>query len=555
MTPHEPSQPPLTTVLWPRCAAVYGCTGRAVAEFGGCPAHLSPGEFDLFVEGIRPGADLDLRGVTVPAWLLDALLDALSGPDGRPHIGRTRFDGAVLPSHAVLHGACVEGDSSFDGACFLGGASFYDARFFGNVSFRGARFGGNVSFHAARFHRHASFEEAVFAGDALFGEANWHADASFRSTVFIGAACFDRARFGRDAAMQAACFGAAASFKRVHVTRHARFERARFRRGLWLGPLVAGGQIVLADACAHAGLRVHAAAPQVTARGLTVRGAAEFRLRHAELDLERADIGGTVTVRSLPQPIAGLTEPEWTGPAAIRLLSLREVASGGLHLSDVDLSGCAFLGLQHPDLLRVSGDCPFATLPTRQRWWSRHHEPDHSANPRPGHTHAGRTLSGRGRYGRARARWAQRGRGRAVLAEDLARRSGDGADDDTDRLETLYRELARAIAGCGHHALARDFRYSALEMRRHSEPDQWRRWLLHILWLTSGYGLRAGRLMAWIAVIVALVCCGVTYLRHNGHESTARPPVRQPSASPGRRPLPTVIAAPVFLGHRAPPRS
>ena len=536
-------------MLWPRCSAVYGCTGRAVTEFGGCPAHLSPDEVNRFVEGLRPGADLDLRGVTVPTWLLDTLLDALSGPDGRPHIGRTRFDSAVLLSHAVLHGVCVEGDSSFDGACFLGGASFYDARFFGNVSFRGARFGGNVSFHAGRFHRHASFEEAVFAGDALFGEANWHADASFRSAVFMGAACFDRARFGRDAAMQATCFGGAASFKRVHVTRHAHFERAKFRRGLWLGPLVAGGQLGLADAGAHAGLRVHAAARQVTAQGVTVRGAAEFRLRHAELDLEHADIGGTVTVRSLPQPIAGLTEPRWTGPATVRLLSLRAVASGGLYLSDVDLSGCAFLGLHRPDLLHISGECPFATLPVRNQWWSRH-----GTTEQAGRTDWRPTSPPRwGHIG-----WGPHKQGRAVLAEDLARRSGEGAECDTDQLEALYRELARATADCDHHALARDFRYSALEMRRHSEPAQWRRWALHLLWLTSGYGLRTGRIMAWIAVLVALICCGVTYLtylRHNGHQTSGRPAARAPSTSLGWRPLPSIITEPALLRRRITPPS
>ncbi len=540
VTSHESSQPPLTTVLWPRCTAVHGCTGRAVERLGGCPAHLRPDEFDRFVAGLRPGADLDLRGVTVPAWLLDALLDALTGPDGRPHIGRTRFDGAVLPAHAVLHGACVEGDSSFDGACFLGGASFYDARFFGNVSFRGARFGGNASFHAARFHRHASFEEAVFAGDALFGEAAWHADASFRRTVFIGAACFDRARFGRDAAMQAACFGAAVSFKRVHVARHARFERARFRHGAWLGPLVAGGRIGLADASANGGLRVHAAARQVSARGATVHGAADFRLRHAELDLEGAGVGGTVTVRSLPQPIQGVAEPVWTGPPAVRILSLRGVSARGLHLADVDLSGCGFLGLHRPDLLRISGDCPFATVP------ARHWQP----------------FGGPAR------------RGRAVLAEDLARRAGVGGEPgrghgrrhgaargrvgrggvDAARLEALYRELARASAGCGQAALARDFRYAALELRRHGDHAQWRRLTLHVLWLTSGYGLRTSRMMAWFAVIIALLCCGATYLRHGSHEtSAAHTPALDRVCSAGRRGLLPAVRKAAFAGRGAAP--
>ncbi|GAA2133312.1 pentapeptide repeat-containing protein [Actinomadura napierensis] len=498
MTSHEPSPPPATALLWPRCSAVHGCTGRAAGGFGGCPAHLAPAEFARFAAGLRPGGDLDLRGVTVPAWLLDAVLDAVTGPDGRPHLGRTRFDGAVLPSHAVLRGACVEGDSSFDGACFLDGASFFDARFFGNVSFRGARFGGNASFHEARFHRHASFEEAVFTGDALFGEAVWHADAAFRMAVFFGAACFDRARFGRDAAMQGACFGGAVSFRRVRVARHARFERTRFRRGLWLGPLVAGGRIGLADAAALGGLRVHAAARLVNARAVTVHGEAEFRLRRAELDLEGACFDAAVNVRSLPHPIQGLAEPAaWTGPAAVRVVSLRRVDAAHLHLADVDLSGCGFLGLVHPDRLRISGDCPFATVPARRRWRLR------------------------------------RG-ARAVLADDLARdAAGSGGGDDG--LETLYRELARASADSDRARLARDFRYSALEMRRRSEQRQWRRWALHVLWITSGYGLRAGRMAAWLAVAIALVCCGLLFVRHQHPEAAGRTRSHQPFSSFGRR--------------------
>lgn len=429
---------------------------------------------------LRPGCDLDLRGVTVPAWLLDAVLDAVTGPDGRPHLGRARFDGAVLLSDGVMRGVCVEGDSSFDGACFLGGISFYDARFFGNASFRGARFGRNVSFHEARFHRYTSFEEAVFTGDALFGEVRWHADASFRGAVFMGAACFDRARFGRDAGMQAARFRGPVSFKRVHVTRHARFERTRFRQGVALGPLVAGGRVELSDATVHGRLRVHAAAPRVTARGIVVRGEAGFRLRNAELDLEDAVFEGPVYVRSLAHPIQGLAPP--TGPAAVRVASLRRVDAAGLHLADVDLSGCGFLGLRRPDALTIVGDCSFATVPDRRmlRPWGRD--------------------------------------GRAVLAEDLVR-TGDAADDD--RLRELYLELARATAESDRGRLARDFRYRALELRRHGERDPLRRLGLHLLWITCGYGLRAGRVVAWLAVIVALACFGASTVHHGHRAGTA----------------------------------
>ncbi|RKS79731.1 pentapeptide repeat protein [Actinomadura pelletieri DSM 43383] len=489
----------MTAVFWPRCSAVHGCAGRAVEGAGGCLAHLSSDEFERFLGSLRPGAEIDLRGVTVPPGLLDAVLRAVTSPDGRPHLGRARFDRAVLPSGAALRGVLVEGDTSFDGACFLGGASFYDARFHGNVSFRGVRFGRNVSFHGAWFHRHASFEEAVFIGDALFGEVGWDVDASFRRAVFLGAACFDRARFGRDAAMQAASFGGPVSFKRVQVARHARLERTKFRRDLWLGPLVAGGRIGLADATAHGCLRVRAAARQVIGRGAVVHGEADFRLRHAELDLEGAVFEGRVSVSSLPRPLQGLTEPPWAGAKDVperaetgpenaaqttRLTSLRRVDAARIELTDVDLSGCGFLGLRHPDALRITGDCAFATAPRRS--WRRH------------------------------------GRGHAVLADDLPPAAGGPSHEDDDRLAALYGDLARVSADSGRGRLARDFRYSELEKRRHSETVPWRRWILHILWITCGYGLRAGRAIAWIAIIVALICSSATLLHDGSRHDAAR---------------------------------
>ncbi|MBO2449093.1 pentapeptide repeat-containing protein [Actinomadura barringtoniae] len=477
MTPrqHLSSQhhrPTLIEVSWPRCSVVYGCTGRAMEPFKGCAAHLRPEELSRVTRALRPGADLDLRGVTVPADLLAALLDAVTGPDRRPHLGRTRFDGAVLPPKSSLRGACFEGDSSFDGTCFMGSVSFFDVRFLGHVSFRGVRFAGNASFHGARFQRHASLDETVFAGDALFSEARWGADASFARAVFFGAAAFDRADFGRDAELQAACFGGAVSFRRVRVSRHARFERARFRHDLWLGPMAVGGRLCLTDVVAHGGLRVHAAARHVTARGATVRGAAEFRLRRAELDLEGLEVEGPMTIRTLAQPIPGVREPETTDGEAttVRLVSLHHTTAASLELEDVDLTRCRFLGLElrQADRLRLSGCCTFSTS--------------------------------------AGSRWRRGGRGgRAILAED-AEDAEDVAPGSDDRerareLAVLYQRLAFATDG----GLSRDFRYCALEIRRRTEEDQWRRLLLQLAWLTCGYGQRAGRTVASMAVLAVIV--------------------------------------------------
>ncbi|MFI6515125.1 pentapeptide repeat-containing protein [Spirillospora sp. NPDC050679] len=458
MTLHEsPRSFPLTTT-WPRCTAVHGCEGRAADPFPACPAHLGPGELAAFAAGLRPGADLDLRGVTVGPALLETLLDALTGPDGRPHLGRGRFDEALLPARTSWRGACFEGDGSFDGACFTEGVSFFDVRFLGHASFRGARFLGNASFHEARFQRHASFDEAVFAGDALFGETAWGADASFARTVFMGAAAFDQARFGRDAAMPGACFGGATSFRRVRLVRHARFERARFRQDVWLGPLEAGGAVSLSNATAHGGLRVQATAARVVLENTTVHGDGDLRLARAELSLENATFAGKVTVR----PFKG-APPVPT--------SLRGTAAARLDLVGLDLSECRFLGLAAP----LSLDrCAFA--------------------PR--------------------------------LADELS-----GADGVA--LGALYDRLAGATSDAD---LARTLRYRALEARRHGHPARVHRWALVLLWLTCGYGLRAGRAVVWAAVIAAIVF-GVAVVHHGQHRASRHALTRH--AQP-RRPGPAV---------------
>jgi Pentapeptide repeats (9 copies) len=359
---------------------------------------------------------------------MEALLRAVTGPDGRPHLGRARFDGALLPGGTSLREACFEGDASFDRARFLGGVSFYGARFLGHVSFGGARFGGSATFHDARFHRHASFEEAVFVGDALFGDAVWSADATFTRAVFTGAAAFDRAHFSRDADLRAVRFGAAVSFRKVQVTRHARFESARFRRDLWLGPLAVGGRLVLTNATAHGALRVHTAARQVVARRATVHGPAEFRVRHAQLDLEESAFDDAASIRSMAHPFQCLAEPSWPDPdAPAQLLSLRRVSVPRLHLTDVDLSRCRFAGLRRPDLLSLTGQCRFATVPGRLR-------------------------------------------SHAILADDMG-------SDQVEHLADLYHQLAQAMAE-SDASVARDFRHRALEARRRADGHHRLRCLL-----------------------------------------------------------------------------
>ncbi|RBQ21485.1 hypothetical protein DP939_01890 [Spongiactinospora rosea] len=455
-------------VGWATCSA---CMGAAHPEYGRCLAHLTPDEIDAVLTATPPGTAgrvrgrpapaIDLRGVRVPARLLEHVLGATGG-----RLGRARFDHAVFDGDARFGATVFEGDASFDHACFHGLASFYDAHFATNVSFRAAHFAGHLSFSEADVNGYAVFDGASVGGDAVFDAAGFGKDASFHGSVFFGPASFDGARFAGNAGFRTARFRRVVSFRRTVFERHVSFAAACFSAAAYLAPSTVGGGLSLAGADASAGLALSAAGCTVDLRRLRVAGGPlTVRLREAQADLEGATLVGAATL---------------VGKGPVRLLSLREVAAGtGLALSGVDLSGCSFTGLRHPELLRLSG-CVFAAPPRGVRlaltwpplrWWRR----------------------------------------RNVLADERAWRGwpeaeGDGPPTAT-QLEALYSRLR---AGVDDRHTATDFAFGAMEMRRLARTGPGR-WLLCAYWLISGYGLRLGRAAGWVALAVLITAAGMLW--------------------------------------------
>jgi hypothetical protein len=71
----------------------------------------------------------------------------------------------------------------------------------------------------------------------------------------------------------------------------------------------------------------------------------------------------------------------------------------------------------------------------------------------------------------------------------------------------LYRSLRKALEDSKNEAGAGDFYYGEMEMRRRSGTTRrTEKLILWAYWLLSGYGQRAGRAVAWLAVLVAVVC-------------------------------------------------
>ena len=183
-----------------------------------------------------------------------------------------------------------------------------------------------------------------------------------------------------------------------------------------------------------------------------------------------------------------------------QLLSLRRSNVAGLGLSNVSAAECRFVGAHNLDKLRLESGVSFAAAPS----------PLGSG---------GRTWGGREVIAEERAWRASRSRRHWV-----APRWPMWLDDRPDMLVPrqiagLYRELRKGREDAKDEPGAADFYYGEMEMRRarpvgggnlgdqSSATLQGRveRAILTAYWLVSGYGLRAWRAVAGLAVVTALL--------------------------------------------------
>jgi len=102
--------------------------------------------------------------------------------------------------------------------------------------------------------------------------------------------------------------------------------------------------------------------------------------------------------------------------------------------------------------------------------------------------------------------WPQR-RGRRVLLDEVALRPGSQRTRriPLDSLQEAYQLLKKKAGDAGDHALAGDFHYGELEMRRH-ERGGFRSLLCweFLYWFASGYGTRPAPAFGWLCVLTVL---------------------------------------------------
>ena len=514
-----------------------GCVGIRLASAPTCLSHASEEETAAALKLIGETGTIDARGVTITPALLERILTAAPlGGNGQPLIKLLQFQGATFSDEARFQRVTFSGDAWFNEATFGGGADFEEATFGGDAYFHNATFGGSAGFDRAAFSGKAKFGKTTFSGGPTCIETTFGSEADFRhatlngvgflGTKFGGDAFFDGAIFSGETGFDGAAFSGKAGFNGATFKGDALFPSVRFEQARQFGPVLAYRGLILDDVEFAQPVLVEVSTTGVCCRRARFAGGVQFRLRWARVVLDDADLAAPSIMAGIPRLSSEeLAEREeqiaraWRRllgdeiSGRPRLLSLRRANVAGLGLSNVSVDDCRFFGTHSLDRLRLESDVSFAeSRPTLGAW--------------------GLSLGwdpwkwgGREVIAEERAWRANRSRGRWV-----APRWPDWLGDDQPSLldpgqiAGLYRALRKGREDAKDEPGAADFYYGEMEMRRlarrrvHS-PDGHRvgtrvgevsrgrveRWILTAYWLVSGYGLRAWRAVAWLAVVTVLL--------------------------------------------------
>jgi len=253
-------------------------------------------------------------------------------------------------------------------------------------------------------------------------------------TWFSGKAWFDGARFTDTASFDNAYFSGLARFDGAKCAKDMSFVETRF---------------------AGRTLMTSLQAPRLDLERAWFAESVEITAETAQLICTHARFDGGLTLRTKGAVHAG--GAHFGAPSTIALapiVSLARSDVSNLVLTDVNLSGCTFLGAHRLEQIRIEG---FARFATPEKWWQAR---------------------------------------RRILADE---RNGDPA-----RVAALYRSLRKSFEDSKNEAGAGDFYYGEMEARRHSrESSIAERAILSVYWLLSGYGQRASRALATLAVVIA----------------------------------------------------
>jgi uncharacterized protein YjbI with pentapeptide repeats len=386
-------------------------------------------------------------------------------PDAEPLVvkGEVDLSGVVFDSRVTIRNVTFEGPVDFRRAGFSEWLQFDHVTFLHPVRFAHAHFDHRVNFNHVRFADDAEFSDIAFARYARFTTVAFEGEAWFQQAVFSGDLLFDEVTFGRKAHLSRVTFAGATVLSLTSPD--ADFSLSTFHRRARIE--VGDGRLTCDRTVFDAGARLTASGP-------------------ADVTLHDVHFGAPSTLSAAAGTVGSRRMTDRP-----RLHSVVGTDLAGLTLSYVDLSRCSFGGAHNLDKLTVEG------------WQSWGHSP--------------------------RGFWVTR---RTVLADERRRRARSGSPrwaipgDDPDAVISAevqgdYHALRRMYDAAKDEPAVTDFYYGEMEMRRRGLWQEFRvrvreRWwrgltgsfgewlLVSLYWLLSGYGVRAWRALASLAVVVAV---------------------------------------------------
>lgn len=374
-----------------------------------------------------------------------------------------------------VEGVVFEGAINFDGAEF-GPATFRGVTFKGPVGFKGACFHESVRFDSVTFEGTVSFKEAVFEGEAIFehsdedeADPEWPEEvtfkrwADFRQARFVGRAKFGGAQFERRARFNGAHFGAGAGFK-----------GAVFMRARTFGEVTVKGELDLDRVSFEAPVRIRAGADSISCKGAQFQSLTTIDLWGGEISLDEAEF-------AQPSRVAGrVSDPK------PRVASLERANVAHLTLADLDLCDCRFVGVHNLDGLGFEGGIDLREVETNRKTSRRVIADEAALGSRP--------------------------HGKRDSPAAVAHRA------NAERIARAYRALRKGREDNKDAPGAADFYYGEMEMRKRAASG-FDRALLPAYWLVSGYGLRAWRALAALALTVLVFAAGFALWGFNPNQN------------------------------------
>jgi uncharacterized protein YjbI with pentapeptide repeats len=467
------------------------CQGHLIEGSEFCLSHSSDFEKSQFLSRLSPGDDLNLRGTHFTEELLDQLIDCMRSPSsGRITLGEVDFEEAIFEGQVDLAHAHFTKTADFTNAVFVKSALFNDTFFDDDTYFEGVMFQDRAPFGRAQFAADAVFSGAIFCDGAGFGNAAFSARAWFRGVRIEKVAYFADARFAGNI-----------DFDGVAISGLADFSGCRFEQAEQLGPIVCKNKIDLSSALFDVPVVIEAAASEVNCRRVRWNSKATLRTRYATIDLTDAFFEYPLAITHRVEPFLThhgevVDESALLHGRAQRssLASLGGVDTAHVLVAGIDLSACRFSGSFHLDQIQIErGD--FAASPkgfrrkglriikwTKRRTLIEEHHWRASVNPGIGVTANG---------------WQRAAEGSEIASPAT--------------LAVLYRQLRKALEDGKNEPDAADFYYGEMEMRRRdSTRPLGERFLLAFYWMISGYGLRAGRAVAWLFTAATVTLLALT---------------------------------------------